>query len=111
LGGYFSNKDNAMPGPIKPKEVQSKKDAALPEEVFEIFNALITEHWDGRSANFSQDEAVKRIAKALDISRGEAFKKGYLDVESAYRKAGWKVLYDKPGFNEEYEANFTFAKK
>lgn len=99
-----------MPGPIKPKEVQGKKDAALPEEVFEVFNDLITKHWNGSSANFTQDEAVKIIAHKMGISRQEAFDKRYLDVESAYRKAGWKVVFDKPGYNEDYQANFTFKK-
>jgi len=100
-----------MGGPIKPKDVQSKKDAALPEEVFEVFNQLIVENWDGRSATVNQDEACKRICKALKIKSGEAYDRGLLDVESAYRKAGWKVVFDKPGFNENYDAFFVFSKK
>ena len=100
-----------MSGPIKPDEVQSKKDASIPEEVFQVFNDLITENWSNNSANVTQDEAVKRIAAKLDITRQEAFDKGYLDVESAYRKAGWRVEYDKPGYNEDYKAFFVFRKK
>jgi len=100
-----------MAGPIKPKDVQDEKDKGIPEVVFTIFNDLIKEDWDGWAAVVIQDEAVKRIAKELGITCTQAFDRGYLEVESAYRKAGWKVEYDKPGYNEDYEANFTFRKK
>jgi hypothetical protein len=71
---------------------------------------LIVEDWNGSSATVMQPEAAKRIAKALGITTSEAFKRGLLDVEDAYRKAGWKVEYDKPGYNETYEASFKFRK-
>ncbi len=101
-----------MPGPIKPKEVQSKKDAALPQEVFDVFNQLIIDNWDGHSATVLQDEACERICKALKIKSCQtALDRGLLDVESAYRKAGWKVEFDKPGYNESYDAHFVFSKK
>jgi len=100
-----------MAGPIKPKEVQARKNASLPEEVFQVFNDLIVENWDGHQATVNQDEAAKRIAKALNITRQQAFDRSLLDVEDAYQKAGWKVVYDKPGYNETYEAYFTFRKK
>lgn len=41
----------------------------------------------------------------------EVFKKGWLNVEYLFRAAGWEVQYDKPGYNETYEAYFTFSKK
>lgn len=100
-----------MAKPISPKDVQSVKDSILPDVVFEVFNALIVENWNGTCASVKQDEAVERIAKALDISRDAAFKHGYLDVESVYSKAGWKVKYDKPAYNESYDAYFVFSKK
>jgi len=99
-----------MSGPIKPKEVKGKLIARIPDKVYNVFNDLIVENWDGNSANFTQDEAVKRIAKIMLVSHDTAFKRGYLDVEDAYRKVGWTVEYDKPGYNENYEANFTFSK-
>lgn len=100
-----------MGGPIKPKEVQSKKDAALPEKVFEVFNKLITKNWDGHQATVHEDEACMLIGKALKITDAQVYHRHLLDVESAYRKAGWKVKYDKPGFNEDYEAFYVFTKK
>lgn len=102
-----------MSGPLKPSEVQKKKNSTIPEVVFKVFNALIVENWSesSQSATVTQDEAVTRISKALKITRQEAFNKHYLDVEDAYSKAGWDVNYDKPGYCETYEAYFVFSKK
>ena len=37
---------------------------------------------------------------------------GWLDVEDVYRKAGWEVIYDAPGYNESfYEPSFEFRIK
>lgn len=107
-----------MSGPIKPKEVQAKRLASFPEEVFEAFNEMIEQEWNGHSANFTL-QSVGRLAlqklKATGEHRGLTFQgmcdKGWMDVEPAYRKAGWSVEFDKPGYNETYEANFTFSKK
>lgn len=99
-----------MPGPIKPKEVQGKKNANILEEVFEVINEMIAEDWNGRSATVNQIEAGKRVAKALDITTSEVYKRKLLDIEDAYRKAGWKVEFDKPGYNETYDPHFIFKK-
>lgn len=100
-----------MSGPIKPKEVQSRKNAKIPNEVFQVINEMIEGDWDGNSATVLQDEAAKKIAKKLKITTDQVFDRHYMDIEGAYRKAGWKVEYDKPGYCEDYEAFFRFTKK
>lgn len=99
-----------MAGPIKPKHVQEAKNKSIPEKVFEVFNVLIVENWSGNSCTIMQGEAADKVAAALSITRSAVFDKGYLDIEDAYRKAGWKVEYDKPGYNETYEASWSFRK-
>lgn len=99
-----------MTGPIKPKHVQELKNKTIPEKVFEVFNKLIVDNWSGNSCTIMQDEAANKVAAALGISRHEVFKNSYLDIEDAYQKAGWKVEYDKPGYNESYEASWSFRK-
>jgi len=93
--------------PITPNEAIK----ALPDEVIEAFNDLICENIDGKTAKITQNQAVDRITAKLEIPRDAVFKRGYLDIEDIYRKAGWKVDYDKPGYNETYEGFFTFTKK
>lgn len=106
-----------MSGPIKPKEVQSKKTSSIPEEVFEAFNELIVEQWNGSSSNFTLREVadlavtkLKANEEYASITRQDLYDRKWLDVEPAFRKAGWKVNFDKPGYNENYDSNFTFSK-
>jgi len=96
--------------PITPGGVVRAKQRKIPDEVIEVFNALIAEDYEDGEAVVRQDEAVKRIAERMKIPRQEIFDRKLLDVEEIYWRAGWKVDYDKPGFNETYEATFTFAK-
>lgn len=98
-----------MAAPITPEQVATSD--YLPDAVYEVFNTLISTRWDGTQAVVPQEDAVQRIITRLHCDRAAVFDNGYLDVESAYRRAGWDVVYDKPGFNETYPATFTFRKK
>jgi acyl carrier protein phosphodiesterase len=105
-----------MTQPIKPSEITKAKQAAIPDEVIETFNELVAEKWDGSSATVRQTDAVKAIlAKrkpAIDrLREQDLYDRHWLDVEDIFRAVGWKVEYDKPGYNETYEATFTFRKK
>jgi hypothetical protein len=95
--------------PIRPDEVSSRR-SSLPDGVFDVFNQLIVDHFDGVIARFTQDAAVKRLVDQLSVSRRTIFDRCYLDIEPAYREAGWTVLYDKPAYNETYEPTFTFSR-
>lgn len=96
--------------PIKPSEVEAKKKENIPKDVFEIFDRLIAKRWDGHQAVVSQDEVVEELVNTLKVERPKVFSEHWLDVEGAYRKAGWIVEFDKPGYNEFYPATFTFKK-
>jgi hypothetical protein len=101
--------------PIKPSDVVAKKQASVPDFVLEVFNGLIAKNFDGSSARFTQDAAVAAILEATDgdpvpVTRARIFENHWLDVEPIYEKAGWKVEYDKPGYNETYAANWIFRK-
>lgn len=97
-------------GPMRPDEVQDARNSLIPEEVFEVFNALIAQAWAGGQALVYQDDVVDRLVARMGISRDEAFRRGLLEVEDAYRRIGWKVEYDKPGYSESYRAYFKFSK-
>lgn len=98
-------------GPITPREARAGAGAALPPEVFQVFNELIQKAYKDGYATVKQEEAAVRIAQVLGISRSEVFDRGLLDVEEAYRKKGWEVVYDSPAFNETYPATFSFQEK
>lgn len=105
-----------MAGPIKPKDVVKRKAETIPEPVFDAFNELIVQNFNGRFANIklktAADLALKKIRESggPQYSRQELYDLGFMDVEDVYRKAGWKVEFDKPGYCETYDAYFTFSK-
>lgn len=98
--------------PLSPDEADEAKAAAIPDFVIEAINGILA---TGKR-NFTQDEAILAIQKAYSIENGRkpprdrVFKEGWLDFEPIFRKAGWRVVYDKPGYCEDYAANFTFSK-
>lgn len=94
--------------PITPAAVVVLKTCLFPDEVLEAFNELIAENFSGGISSFTQKKVVARMVKK-GISSTQAYANHWLDVEDIYRKSGWKVEYDKPGFNESYEATFTFS--
>ena len=94
--------------PITPNEVASQKLKTMPEGVLAAFNELIASKYTDGISVVTQDDVIKLIFLKTDINRAEVFKEGYLNVEEIYREAGWKVEYDKPGYNESCSPFFTF---
>ena len=100
--------------PITPAEVTAQKRKAIPDEVIECWNAAIAKKWTGNSSTvtITQDDIVKDIMAAMPhVKRKEVFDNGWMDIEPIYRAHGWKVNYDKPGYNEFYDAFYQFSKK
>lgn len=97
--------------PISPSEVVSAKREAIPEAVFNAFNKLIAEKWNGHCATIRQEEVVALIAAEMSLESTQViYEKHWLDIEKIYEQAGWKVTYDKPAYCESYPATFKFEK-
>jgi hypothetical protein len=104
-----------MSKPITPAEAKGLAQESIPGFVFEAVNHLIaTKLGSSSSVSLKQDEIIAAILErpeAESLTRGDVFSNHWLDFEPSYRKAGWEVEYDKPGYCESYEANFTFSFK
>lgn len=99
-------------GPMTPDEIETLTTEVRPPVVFEAFNTLIGRNWNGRSATIFQRDVVDLILRlAPELTQQAVFDDHMLDVETAYRHAGWQVRYDKPGWNETYAASFVFTRK
>ena len=98
--------------PISPSEIIENLDKIIPPVVIQAVNNLLTDKFRGHEVMLCQNDIISEIQR-LDnnISRDEIFKKHLLDFEGLYEKNGWSVKYDKPGFNENYIANFIFKQK
>jgi hypothetical protein len=86
------------------------KGELIPDEVFATFNALIAQNIMHGRATVKQGDVVTRLVDG-GLNRSEIYARHWLDVEDSYREAGWKVEYDKPGYNETYEPFFVFSAK
>lgn len=95
--------------PVSPEEIV-EKDPDIPDEVFEAFNELLARQRGSDHVVILQEKVVQLIV-SKGIDRGELFENHWLDIEGAYRRAGWKVEYDKPAYNETYEPKFIFRPK
>ncbi len=93
--------------PMTPEEVTSAKREQMPDDVL---LSVIAAAWNGHSAVIRQADITRLIQERLDVDSEEVYSRGYLDVEDVYREAGWKVKYDKPGYNESYPATFEFRR-
>jgi hypothetical protein len=99
--------------PISPKEIGAYKAKVFPDFVLESINELIAENFTNSRAVVLQKDIIARISSKMDgdsydMKRKMIFDKGWLNFEEIYRDSGWKVSYDKPAYNENYDANFTF---
>lgn len=96
------------PGPIRPDHVAQLQQDRIPPFVFDAFNELIAENYTGGSAHVGEDEVMRRIREKAD---GAKIDPRWLDVEASFERSGWRVEFDRPGYNESYPAVYTFTKK
>jgi len=96
--------------PLSPKEIESAKKVVIPDAVMEAANELLAKKWNGSSATFTID-ALCGLAREKMGDPKHQFASEDLDIEIVFRKEGWIVDFDRPGYNETYAANWTFKKR
>lgn len=100
--------------PITPVEAKKAKQVRVfPDGVIRAFNELIAASLSNGEATVYQKTVVKKICEYMECDADRVFAERWLDVEPVYRKAGWKVFYDKPvGWGgDNYEAHWDFTKR
>ena len=100
--------------PFSPQEALAAKE--VPDAVFTEVNKLLVERiGNSRYVYFTLKELTDRILAhfpdAAKEIREKMITERWLDFESLYQAQGWEVEYDRPGYNESYEANFKFTAK
>lgn len=106
-----------MVKPITPDTVTEYKLKSIPDEVFEAVNELIALKFTirGQRVIVKQQEIIDLVRKKLypDAEEGVKgrFDFNWLNFEKVYEEAGWTVKYDKPAYNESYDAHFEFTAK
>ncbi len=93
--------------PINAKDARGMQGNNIPDAVIEAFNELILKNLHNHTAIVKQKDVVALIVKK-GIRREDIFENHWLDVEGLFAEYGWKVKYDKPGWDESYDPFFIF---
>ena len=100
---------------LSPKEAITRAKNEVPELVVQAWNNLIVENLKVQggkaSSEFLLEELANQITLIMSISYEQAKQKGWFDLEDIFRDKGWKVEFDRPGYNESYSPKFTFKSK
>ena len=99
--------------PITPEQAKGKIKNVIPEAIIRAVNECISEKFrnNGPFDILQKDIIAKAVKFDERLTSNIIYEKKYLDFETLYREAGWKVEYDKPAYNESYEPYFTFEPK
>jgi len=96
---------------ITPDKIQMASRKKIPEHIIDSVSEMIAATWDGNRARFTQKDLMDLVLdKSETPTRHQIFEQKLFDFEYIFRREGWVVEYDKPGYNESYDATFTFAK-
>lgn len=104
--------------PFSPDQALANKKEAIPPFVIEAVNTLLTKKFNGVSCSITQKEVIE-LAEQIALtnktmpdwaSPQSFFDEHWLDFEPIFREVGWKVEYDKPGWDETYEPFWKFER-
>ena len=97
--------------PITPQEAIDGFIDNIPPKIIQVVNELLMKKASplASSITIKQDEILDLVCDE-NLSRATVFERKWLDIEEIYRRAGWDVKYDKPAYNESYDAYFVFKR-
>jgi hypothetical protein len=97
--------------PITPKEANLNFKNSFPEFVIQaINNCILNSSFGKESFTITQDTIIDEILRLAPegTTTKEIFENHWLDFEDLYHGFGWKIIYDKPGWDEDYPEIFKF---
>jgi len=96
-----------MTKPITPDEAENAKE--IPDNVIQVINKLLKRNYRNGYATIKQSEIIREFKKTQGVN---LFENWWLDFEPLYRNAGWEVIYESPGYNEDwYDPYYRFSRK
>ena len=97
--------------PLSPADILKEKREFFNETVLEVVNDFLRKKITSSGTAFIlQCEVVTALVeRGLDSKL--IFAENLLDFEPAFEAVSWRVVYDRPGYNEDYEPSWTFTPK
>lgn len=98
--------------PISPKEIMGDLEEIIPPAIIQAVNNLLKKKYRGSTVSIKQEEIVKEAIRIdSSLTSAKIYDNKWMDFEPIFRKSGWIVSYDKPGWDENYDAFFQFKPK
>lgn len=94
--------------PISPNQIEVFN--LIPDNVIFAFNELISKNFDGTTSKVNQSDVLDKIQYLMNCERKTIFENNWINIDNMYKKAGWNVTYNKPSYDENFEAHWIFRK-
>ena len=93
--------------PFSPSEAEAMHVTTIPDQIITAVNKRLVAN-AGSRCTILQDEIIAEAVEA-GLDKRAIFDNHWLDFEKHFETFGWKVTYDKPGYNESYPASWEFS--
>lgn len=98
--------------PVTPKEIMENLEYTIHPSIIQAVNCLLKEKYKGKEVSIKQKDILKKAREFTpELTNQKIFDNHYMDFESIFRKAGWKVEYHSPDRDESFEEFFRFSSK
>jgi hypothetical protein len=98
--------------PLSPQDIKNDIENIIPDSIVKAVNNFLKRAFRGSMVCITQDEILEEIHLVDNtLTRKQIFDNNWLDFEPIFEKAGWKVVFYKSGYNEDFNAYFTFTPK
>lgn len=96
---------------LGPTEMIEHWKQALPDAVVETFNELLAKQFNGTSATIKHKDLLSALcAKGVD-TKIVSEQNWLFQTKQLYQDCGWKVKYDSPGWDDNFDSYFQFTIK
>ena len=100
-----------MATPLTPAEAKKNKRTSLHPSMIEAVNFFLLEY-DGNDLVIDQQAIINKFLELEpSYTESQIYKEKLLNIESTFRKHGWKVRYEFPEYDETGPSLFVFSEK
>jgi hypothetical protein len=96
---------------LGPDEMIKCWEQALPDTVVETFNELLAKKFDGTSATIKHKELLSALNLKGVETKVVTEQNWLFQTKELYQIAGWKVVFQSPGWDDNFDSYFHFKLK
>ena len=102
--------------PFSPAQIKEKFLNEFDPLMIDAVNNLLAKNWNDYQITLKQDEIMREYLRlrrkaGRPTTSQRVYESNGMDFEDVFRKKGWEVDHDQPGYCENYDAFFVFKPK